>query len=772
MAYEGWFSIDGTEVVNAERVRRYMKEMVPTIQMPTKTCECPELAPLLDDSPYSTPLNDNAPWVDLDNPDTWRFAGVFPLEITSLDDSTRTAEVIEYSGSGGSFTGIRNTTREIRLSALAMAADDAALSAGLSWLRNATTGLCVPGCETGTACFLSACPDIADAQIGPYVEDPISLSLLDPQGSATFIGGVFTNKGALYQTNYVRNPSAEVDLSGWTPAFTGATLTRDATHVGDGAWAVKGAWVSGNLGAAYVWADGLTAGQTYSFTVKAYVPTGSTHMRADVFFVTVTGATQTSTFNSLTTLTGTFVATASSHAVGAVTVSTVGGAGQMGWVDSVCVVDGPTPPTYFDGDTADVDPYSYEWTGTAGLSTSQKILATGADGLRTPTIVGDSLSCDEMSWKWLVKGDVGAIVRLTAVGEFGTVQTALFEMDGTSQLITIGDSGRPEQWVYAELTVESGGTECAADCAGFYDGTAILTTADFDTAGSAYGLTSADFGNAGIRAVTVESVTLRHRSRIDPADCATPYLRTLHDFTIISGPQVTQRFNTSSGAMAQIEMIGVAGVPWLYGQHQEIGRITGTEGFVVAQGASAAFGLVPPPPCDAPHLPSFVQDPDCAPVATPPTYAMPPQLCIADADYKDTYTIGIPDDLIPQWQSAVAILRISTGDQAARGLRVRFLPRPLPNQQPYDLDPCSGCGSFLISYIPASSTMVLDGTTERANLELPGDQTSRAGHLLFGLNEDSLFSWPEMSCGMGYYLVVEAPAGLVTEVSLSVALRE
>lgn len=163
--YEGWLSLAGTEIVNNERVRAYVADMVPGLQMPGEGCNgAPEgaLRRILDDEPYRTPMLDDAPWVDPDDPDTYDFCGVFGLSVTGMDDSTRTATVTEHNTDGGGITGRRKGTRSVRVSALLIGVTQAAVEAGQQWLSVALEGDCDGDCNGSDLCYLQAVVDPQD----------------------------------------------------------------------------------------------------------------------------------------------------------------------------------------------------------------------------------------------------------------------------------------------------------------------------------------------------------------------------------------------------------------------------------------------------------------------------------------------------------------------------------------------------------------------------------------------------------------------------------
>lgn len=230
MGYEGWLSLAGTEIVNNERVRTYASLMMPALQMPYNACsgESPgALHRMLDDEEYRSPLIDDAPWIDHDDPDTYDFCGVFGLSLVGLD-STRTATVVEHTGDGGGITGKRKGTRSIRVSALLLGATQASIEAGHAWLSSALEGDCDGDCNGSDLCYLQALTDPEDW--GDYISDPIAWTSLEA------VKGHFSNSTGRWTpssvTEELRTPKVPLPLPCdeiiWEYKFKGLAGTRVA----------------------------------------------------------------------------------------------------------------------------------------------------------------------------------------------------------------------------------------------------------------------------------------------------------------------------------------------------------------------------------------------------------------------------------------------------------------------------------------------------------------------------------------------------------------
>ena len=73
--YAGWMSLGGVEIITAERTERYASNAALSWFL---GCEsCPDLHLGLGDAAYDSPLADESPWFDEDDPNTWRFYGLY-----------------------------------------------------------------------------------------------------------------------------------------------------------------------------------------------------------------------------------------------------------------------------------------------------------------------------------------------------------------------------------------------------------------------------------------------------------------------------------------------------------------------------------------------------------------------------------------------------------------------------------------------------------------------------------------------------------------------
>lgn len=172
--------------------------------------------------------------------------------------------------------------------------------------------------------------------------------------------------------NLATNPSAEVDLTGWSAGGFAhpPTLTQSATHAQFGASAVLATWATTTSGGdlpqvSYSAPPGLVAGRTYTFSVYVYVPTGSPSVALFIDFLWGTRSTVNDAWERLT---WTGQVSTSTPFVQWWPFNSTTTAGQQVWIDGLQIEEGPAATTYCDGDQA-----GCTWDGTAGLSASRRI---------------------------------------------------------------------------------------------------------------------------------------------------------------------------------------------------------------------------------------------------------------------------------------------------------------------------------------------------------------------------------------------------------------
>lgn len=162
--YNGYLSLAGTEIANADRVASYVHNMAPGLQF--KSCwESKDLGKVLGDAEYRTPALDKAPWFSEHRPASAKFLGFYPLAVSGIEDSTRDMTVTELVQDGAVFSQPRQASKEFRVRGLLLGTDGEGVDEGMRWLRGALQGsLCggEDGCSGDELCYLGYLPSYCD----------------------------------------------------------------------------------------------------------------------------------------------------------------------------------------------------------------------------------------------------------------------------------------------------------------------------------------------------------------------------------------------------------------------------------------------------------------------------------------------------------------------------------------------------------------------------------------------------------------------------------
>jgi hypothetical protein len=234
--WEGYFRLGDTEVINnalsramAENadipVSWFKGERYQTVQ--------PAVAP---DQLYDSTYRKRTPWYDANQDDaSQNFFGVYCLGVTGLDDSTRTANLIEGIEDGGVIGPSRRATKQVKFSCILLARGREALEYGTQWLdavldaqscgnHGATCGL------TDLTYFTDVPPDQAQLSLDDYsallltkmrylhdvgtISGPIVSERLESRG----VHGVVLDFTIAAQRPYVYTATKAIDLQPAIPS--------------------------------------------------------------------------------------------------------------------------------------------------------------------------------------------------------------------------------------------------------------------------------------------------------------------------------------------------------------------------------------------------------------------------------------------------------------------------------------------------------------------------------------------------------------------------
>lgn len=233
--------------------------------------------------------------------------------------------------------------------------------------------------------------------------------------------------------------------------------------------------------------------------------------------------------------------------------------------------------------------------------------------------------------------------------------------------------------------------------------------------------------------------------------CFDPYHRTLHGVALVEGPTVTERWsggNCNSGCCGgcravQVEFTIVAVNPWIY-----------TDPVTVLE--ETPFDLTVPDECVSPWQESECEDPcetdtcgvdpDCV-VPAPPTLPVVSNPCICLPVVDSRVCASIDSDELGDWFESVPIITIYSGDEPMRNVAVRFWQNPVGfdcNDRDRFPD-CASCATIAVSYIPANSSLIINGAERTAQYECPGAVRGSALQNLYTV-DGGPFGFPVFDC--------------------------
>lgn len=131
MAYDGWIQFNGQELINLSRTAQLAETLgIDTLWTDPASVQWIQVA--LGGVDYDRIAE--APWHDPGYPASAEFAGLVPLALAGLDDSTLEAATVEYITSGGSSGKGRNATLPIVASVAIIASTSRGADFGKRWM--------------------------------------------------------------------------------------------------------------------------------------------------------------------------------------------------------------------------------------------------------------------------------------------------------------------------------------------------------------------------------------------------------------------------------------------------------------------------------------------------------------------------------------------------------------------------------------------------------------------------------------------------------------
>lgn len=766
--FTGWLSFAGTELANTARLSAYRDALLPTLQL-FDCGNCGDFAEAMGDEPYTTPIGDDAEWADPDRPESLGFLGFLPTSLSGFTDSTRTAGKTESLLDGGAVGRVRRGTREMRVSGWLIGNSEAAAEAGLSWMKAALDGSSCADCEPGDdLCFLLACPEdvtqaesytrhirrvtctsgptrIAERNLSscggymiqiefgftagsPYVySEPVVVAVAEGSELTAVVDGslVFPMDVPLKPCLAPKpvNGSGSILRDPDCPPVPGPPTVPTLSS------ACKPVTFNSSGYAYTANAKNYTVDANPAYEARPHIATDGTNI------VVVYSESPTANQNVGSVISarkGTSLATLGSEYTAYNEGSGTHGVEPAGlrWVPSkskyvMGVVDfapaDTNPTSHF---TARIMTSSDGVTWSAGTTLTNAMRLAGIKSLLLTHIAHyDNGSTDgvlyAIGYGYHSSTSVKTSVMIFRSTNFGTSWAYLGRPHPSTATVAY-QSPRMAIWPDGQIIVTA---------------TAVTTSPN---------IVQWKTSNGGASWSSAKQIITRASGWPMPVIA--------RDDTLFLFYRDMNSPGSRNLGLARYRISYDRGETWSDPQRMPwygTGGEQGQDATLMADGSlTVVMGL------DATSTNANVYGGT-----------------ITRARQYLSYAMYVPDAVLKTWQEGVLNLQIKTGAKPTRQMRVTLLPRPLEGQLPEDLDPCSNCGSFIIDYAPANTIVYIDGMTERVTMAVGTGAPLPADHLVSGV-DGGLFDWPILTCGTGYYVIVDVDVETVTSLALGVVNRE
>lgn len=513
--YEGYLHFAGTEIANAARTQAYLENIIPRFGF--DSCwDAEDLPCVLGDAPYRTPVLDPAPWFSAARPASAKFLGFYPLSIVGIEDSSREVNVTQLVQDGAVFSRPRKASKEFRISGILAAEDGEGMDVGMSWLRGALEGAeCLDGdCAGDTFCYLAylpPCCDYNNAEAFPPV--PVDWSWVAGSNGpwAPYSGGtIISNNDGVRVGMPCPGDGVQLHIEGLIPGATYRAIVEvasaDRLHLGIGG------------------SPGITAKRT-----NEHFPDSRNPWVGD--FV-ANGEVQT-----LRVLSGAEVCDDTEARIYSVRVERT--AEKLAKFLPRFTNESFTEPA--------------SWAAVETTAIDRSVAVAGPDSVEMLSLIwtnttGSTVTIEEgTGGRRLVRGLAAGQEYILYIKALATTGVALnFTIQGADGVTTaLGNS-----WFAVAFT--------ASTPQHYLD---VLTSADAPLVGNSSESIDIEY----IR-VDANPQTLY----IAPIDQSEKALRTLHNVTLLDGPNVIEEFHKEHGTMRSVEFTMAVGEPAIYGQSVDI----------------------------------------------------------------------------------------------------------------------------------------------------------------------------------------------------------
>lgn len=349
MAFDGYFSFGGNEIVNNERAAGYSRSA--ECPLPQLRSSCDAIPDVLGDGGYNAQQMESAPWFDSAVPESSRFYGLYALEVKDMNTSTRSVALAEGIDDGGVLGRARKGPKAVRVKAMLVAQGQDALEYGHAWLNSAldpnACGQHGAGCGTSDIRFFSSCPP-SRAMIPYYTDWALQQTNLLTNPDMETAGSA-----VVVRTNANPSPRMYPTAAGWATTPAVATITGTAAGTQIDITAITSAPILFNS------ADmAIASGDRWTGSIEVTVPAGFPAMplRLDIYSYgqnAAIGTSGTVTVQPGTTVTvsapSTIAASAATTGVRMIVYGAGGPVGGRAIFRNALAEKALTPGPYFDG---------------------------------------------------------------------------------------------------------------------------------------------------------------------------------------------------------------------------------------------------------------------------------------------------------------------------------------------------------------------------------------------------------------------------------------
>lgn len=722
MVWDGYLEFGGVPIINGEATEAYLANLAPGMPLrPRFQTEQIHLAN--EEEAYRSPLLDEQPWANPNDPATHGFYGLYPLAIEGLDGSTLTAAITEYLSDGGSVGLQRNTTRSVRVSGLLVGQNMLSAQAGLSWLSAAlasTNDGCAT-CEGGELRYFLVEPEVCENVFGA----------VDRYDRRQFGGlGVGTLR---YR---------------WLPA-DGVPVAMPSVARWDGAF---------EEGTTFIWGAVPIGSTTVLESNGPVAPTRRNYIANPSFRAGASGWSLNST-----ALTGTWVPS--------------GGADGDGYlaIAPVATVVAPVLSRFGEGKFGDGRFDGAASPGGIPRPWGSDTFGSGLYGVANPpsgitVSSAEPMAAGPIAFSVALRSTEGAQVRVTMreqtngaiIGSNVVTATGDWTRYPINATLAGSDAVLVEFASTTAFDIDQALLEISTSQLGYFDG----NTVQEDYVNQWEGIT--DYSISSMRwqkSATIERPDSNYRPFIEILCGSTPTLdlvwevrpeitvpeqlvpveRRLYDVEASTGPAVIANHDFGGrGAFIQVEFTLTAGNPATYSLPIEIDTTPLASGSYVDPDAVIALESA-----------SWLADPNVLAVTLPPSAPVIINPAIENIRTWTRYYVPIPASAVSDWNASIPTVGVVSGASPVTQVRFRFHPNPF-NYAVDDVDPLAFCSEFIVSYLPAVTRLEVDGVTQRATATRGGSPALSADHLLYGANGAPI-TWPELSCGVPHVLTIDIP---------------